>query len=248
MTGMSVHTLRFYESRGLLPPVARSDAGYRSYGDEEIRRLRLVHGARVLGIPLPEVMTLVEGIHEATCGDYATRLLALVDRQRDEVDRRIEELQRIRSELDALAADATTAVGSTQTVAGCTCCLLMDEGGDQQYCEPASNVPTARFSGEMLDVLDLLQCDIGARPMAPTPDDLAPYFLGAATGAGALVARFVPAAASALRQFVAAEQVCCAGLGWHVTDEADAVVLAIRGTPAQVEALASVWQTPEPAR
>ncbi|MFN4071160.1 MAG: MerR family DNA-binding transcriptional regulator [Thermus caldifontis] len=38
-TGVSPHALRFYERRGLVHPLARSEGGYRLYGEEAIRRL-----------------------------------------------------------------------------------------------------------------------------------------------------------------------------------------------------------------
>ena len=33
--GVSVDTVRYYERRGLLPAPRRTDAGYRSYGDDD---------------------------------------------------------------------------------------------------------------------------------------------------------------------------------------------------------------------
>ena len=52
MTGLAPRTIRFYEQEGLLPAVARSASGYRLYGPEDLRRLRLVSRSRILGLPL----------------------------------------------------------------------------------------------------------------------------------------------------------------------------------------------------
>jgi DNA-binding transcriptional MerR regulator len=41
-TGLSAHTIRFYEGRGLLQPAPRSESGYRRYDDADLRRLRLI--------------------------------------------------------------------------------------------------------------------------------------------------------------------------------------------------------------
>lgn len=46
-TGITVRTLHHYEAKGLLLPAARSDAGYRLYGQREL--LRLQHIARADG-------------------------------------------------------------------------------------------------------------------------------------------------------------------------------------------------------
>ena len=116
-TGLSAHTIRFYEGRGLVQPAQRSEAGYRRYDDADLRRLRLLQNARTLGIPLDEVQDLLDDIHGSTCGSYAGKVLALVERQRREVDQRISDLQRIGGDLDILAADATAASSSSQLVA-----------------------------------------------------------------------------------------------------------------------------------
>jgi len=243
-TGLSAHTIRFYEARGLLQPAGRSESGYRRYDDADLRRLRLIQNARTLGIPLDEVQELLEAIHGSTCGAYADRILALVDRQRQEIDERILELQRIRADLDTLAADATAASGSSQLVADCPCCLLMDDGGGTGYCSPAPSSIADRFTKDMLEVL---QCDIGARPDAPTPDDLAPDLHAVSIEGDRLVLRFAHAGADAVRQFAAAECVCCGGMSWEVSETADAVLLTVSGTPAQMEIMATAWPLPETA-
>jgi DNA-binding transcriptional MerR regulator len=47
--GVGVETVRFYERTGLLPEPPRSDAGYRLYDDEALRRLRFIRKAKDLG-------------------------------------------------------------------------------------------------------------------------------------------------------------------------------------------------------
>jgi len=244
-TGLSAHTIRFYEGRGLLQPAARSESGYRRYDDADLRRLRLIQNARTLGISLDEVQVLLDDIHASTCGSYAGKVLALVDRQRQEIEQRIAQLQRIRADLDLLAEDATAASNSTQLVADCPCCLLMDDGTSRpSYCSPAAS-SADRFSE---DVLEVLQCDIGARPAAPAPDDLAPYLQSLAIEGEHLVVRFERSAIDAVRQFAAAECVCCGGIGWEVSETANSVVLTVSGTPAQLEVIATAWPVPEAAR
>lgn len=41
-SGVTAKVIRYYESMGLLPPVARTEAGYRLYGDNEVRTLRFI--------------------------------------------------------------------------------------------------------------------------------------------------------------------------------------------------------------
>lgn len=244
-TGLSAHTIRFYEGRGLLRPAARSDAGYRRYDDADLRRLRLIQNARTLGISLNQVQVLLDDLHDSTCGAYAGKVLALVERQREEIDQRIAELRRIRVDLDILAADATSASGSSQLVTDCPCCLLMDDGtSGPGYCSPSTSSIADRFTEDMLEVL---RCDIGARPDAPTPDDLAPYLQSVSIDGDQLVLRFDRQAIDAVRQFAAAECVCCGGMGWEVGEENASVVLTVSGTPAQLEVIATAWPVPEAA-
>jgi len=53
--GLGVETVRFYERQGLIPPPARSPAGYRLYDADAIARLRFIGRAKTLGFTLAEI-------------------------------------------------------------------------------------------------------------------------------------------------------------------------------------------------
>jgi Cu(I)-responsive transcriptional regulator len=59
-TGVSAKMVRHYESLGLLPRVARTDAGYRQYGDNEVHTLRFIRRARDLGFSMTEIGELLK--------------------------------------------------------------------------------------------------------------------------------------------------------------------------------------------
>ncbi|MCJ2014681.1 Cu(I)-responsive transcriptional regulator [Methylobacterium sp. J-076] len=59
LTGVSAKMIRWYEARGLLPPAARSAAGYRHYGEIEIRALHFVRRARDLGFDVEAIAGLL---------------------------------------------------------------------------------------------------------------------------------------------------------------------------------------------
>lgn len=59
LAGVSVRTLHHYDQIGLLSPAERSDAGYRHYGDDDLRRLQQVMFYRELGFALSDITDLV---------------------------------------------------------------------------------------------------------------------------------------------------------------------------------------------
>lgn len=73
-------TLRFYETKGLLPKTERAESGYRIYPDETISRIHFIKTAKKAGFTLSEIRELVELKQKgATCKtgrDIATRKLA----------------------------------------------------------------------------------------------------------------------------------------------------------------------------
>ena len=59
-TGTAAETIRYYESIGLMPRVARTAANYRSYGANEVARLSFIRRSRGLGFGLDQVRSLLE--------------------------------------------------------------------------------------------------------------------------------------------------------------------------------------------
>ena len=59
LTGVSIRALQYYDRIGLLRPSARTAAGYRLYGDEDIAKLRQILLYRDLEFPLKEIRELL---------------------------------------------------------------------------------------------------------------------------------------------------------------------------------------------
>jgi MerR family copper efflux transcriptional regulator len=58
-SGVSPRMVRHYEGLGLLPAVARTEAGYRQYGATDIHTLQFIKRARDLGFSMDEIAELV---------------------------------------------------------------------------------------------------------------------------------------------------------------------------------------------
>lgn len=66
MTGISVHTLRFYDQQGLFPHVARDRHNVRLFSERDVEWVRLIQCLRGTGMPLAEIR---EYIHLCLQGD-----------------------------------------------------------------------------------------------------------------------------------------------------------------------------------
>lgn len=101
-TATKVETVRYYEQTGLLPPPARTQGNYRSYGPAHLARLSFVRRARDLGFSIEQVRALLD------LSDDSSRDCATVDRiateHLREVDRKIADLTALRRELSAVVA------------------------------------------------------------------------------------------------------------------------------------------------
>lgn len=97
--GTNAKTVRYYEEIGLLAPPARTEAGYRLYGEADLERLRFVLGAKSLGLSLAEIREVVGAwkAGERPCAHVRDRL----DAKLAELDRRIAELTTFRDSLRA---------------------------------------------------------------------------------------------------------------------------------------------------
>ncbi|MFF7265204.1 MerR family transcriptional regulator [Streptomyces sp. JV178] len=113
LTGLTAHTLRWYERIGLMPHIDRSHTGQRRYRNRDLDWLDLVGKLRLTGMPVADMVRYAELVRE---GDhtYAERF-DLLKSTRDDVLSRIAELQDTLAVLDrkiSFYADAGQALAS----------------------------------------------------------------------------------------------------------------------------------------
>jgi DNA-binding transcriptional MerR regulator len=81
-TGLSGHTLRFYESEGLLPdPVERDGAGHRVFSEDQVQWLLVCSKMRSSGMSLPDIRRYAELTREGP-GTVAERFEVLRSHER----------------------------------------------------------------------------------------------------------------------------------------------------------------------
>ena len=60
LTGVSIRTLQYYDTIGLLPPTEYTEAGYRLYDDTAMERLQQILLFRELEFPLKEIKRIID--------------------------------------------------------------------------------------------------------------------------------------------------------------------------------------------
>ncbi|MFF3343950.1 MerR family transcriptional regulator [Streptomyces sp. NPDC002779] len=112
--GTTTRTLRYYESRGLLP-ARRTENGYRTYDESDLRLLRQIRTLQDFGFDLEETRPFVECLRAGYPeGDSCPASLAVYRRKLDELDALIGELQAVRAQIGvrlALAEDPKCELG-----------------------------------------------------------------------------------------------------------------------------------------
>ncbi len=101
-SGVSAKMIRHYESLGLIAAPARTEAGYRVYGDREVHLLRFIRHARDLGFSLAQTAELLGLWQDRTRPSRQVR--ALAQTHLTELDAKLAELQTMRATLAQLVA------------------------------------------------------------------------------------------------------------------------------------------------
>src|SRR5258708_11742346 len=87
--GVSVDAIRFYERNALLPRPARSQGGFRQYGEDDVETLAFIRRVQGLGFKLSEIRRLLNlrGNRLQPCAPVRRRFEEnLVDVHRTRVD------------------------------------------------------------------------------------------------------------------------------------------------------------------
>ncbi|HYE40436.1 MAG TPA: Cu(I)-responsive transcriptional regulator [Ramlibacter sp.] len=100
LSGVSAKMVRHYEGLGLLPPVARTDSGYRQYNEADVHTLRFIKRARDLGFSMEEIGELVGLWQNRRRASASVRRVA--QKHADELAQRIAAMQEMQQTLQHL--------------------------------------------------------------------------------------------------------------------------------------------------
>jgi DNA-binding transcriptional MerR regulator len=205
-TGFSPSTLRYYEQVGLLT-TERTSGGYRSYGDAEVQRLRLISRAKQLGLRLDSIRELLAVWDGGPCTSVKARLDELLTARSTDVAARI-------SELTTFGADLVRARDGLAAPSPAGPC---DDGCG---CAAAAQVPIAcTLSGDGQAARRAEWADLLGRATGRTDTD----------GGADITFRADPDLAGRLAALAAREKQCCSFFAFTLDlTAAESVTLRIR--------------------
>ena len=93
-TGLSAHTIRFYEKSGLIKGKRRENVktnNYFHYDDETVAKLELIRDAKSIGFTLAEISALLDAWYNN--GFTIEKKLSILDEKIRSIDEKIQQLQ-----------------------------------------------------------------------------------------------------------------------------------------------------------
>ena len=123
-TGLSPHTIRFYEKNGLIQASVRSESGYRYYNNADVRRAEFVKTARNIGFSLDDISQLLS-IRVDKTAHSCQEVTDITRHKLDEVNARIAELQSMQKTLQILLKSCC---GGPEQAVHCSIMDALEEG------------------------------------------------------------------------------------------------------------------------
>ncbi|MCA9674342.1 MAG: MerR family transcriptional regulator [Kofleriaceae bacterium] len=100
MAGKTVRAMHLYEELGLLEPAARSDGGFRLYGEDAVDRIHWIVKLQAIGFTLSEIQGFIRDFQEASTGrDATTRARAVFAEKLRQIRDQVAQLQVIENDL-----------------------------------------------------------------------------------------------------------------------------------------------------
>jgi MerR family Zn(II)-responsive transcriptional regulator of zntA len=115
-SGLSAHTLRYYEKSGLLKASGRSESNYRIYTANDLETARFIKRARNIGFSMDEVSTFLS-IRSDKPAHVCADAKDLAEQKIVEIEHQIEELKAV---VQALHKLSDACCGGNESAEYCT--------------------------------------------------------------------------------------------------------------------------------
>ena len=140
--GVTPRTIRYYEEVGIIAPEDRTSGGFRLYSENQLRRLNIVQGLKMLGFDLERIRELFSIKEDCkTGGMLAGELINHIREQQNEIDKKLE----FYAEMKERNAQAIAVLGE------CLCCSVDVFARDCHNCE---------IYQRQESIPDLIECSI----------------------------------------------------------------------------------------
>ena len=105
-TGVAIHTIRFYENKGLIESTTDENVktnNYKNYDENHVERIETIKEAQEAGFTLSEIKTLLEKWYSASF--TKDEQLEFFDAKIKEVDGKISQLKQMKKRLEVVKKD-----------------------------------------------------------------------------------------------------------------------------------------------
>jgi DNA-binding transcriptional MerR regulator len=90
-SGLSLHTLRYYEKIGLIKPVERNGSGHRNYTDSDLDLIDFIQKLKLTGMPIKDIIWYIS-LLDSTENSYGKRL-EILKKHQERIEKRIKTAQ-----------------------------------------------------------------------------------------------------------------------------------------------------------
>ena len=117
LTGVTVRTVQYYDTRGILVPSELTQGGRRLYSEDDVRRMKVICFLRELGLPINSIAQLLaendpESVITLLLEQQETRLKGQIG----ECEEQLRKLQALKSELRGIESFSVESIGDIALV------------------------------------------------------------------------------------------------------------------------------------
>jgi MerR family mercuric resistance operon transcriptional regulator len=129
-TGFEPSTIRYYERMGIIPEPDRTDGGHRLYSIDDIERLKVLAGAKSLGLALDDIRRFLSRWARGECPPAREVLEQLIERKLDDTRHQIAQLVEFHDALGEVFADLSQRPVPSRCGPGCGCDVAIERQDD----------------------------------------------------------------------------------------------------------------------